>query len=67
MRIQGRSIAITIYLVALFLPIYWLLNMSFKTNVEIMSGSTCGPTTSPSPTTPIFSRTRPGISALSIP
>src|ERR1700710_161155 len=38
MRIQGRGIAITIYLLALFLPIYWLLNMSFKTNGEIMSG-----------------------------
>ncbi len=38
MRIQGRTIGITIYLIALFLPIYWLLNMSFKTNGEIMSG-----------------------------
>jgi len=37
MRINGRAIGITIYLIALFLPIYWLLNMSFKTNAEIMS------------------------------
>jgi glycerol transport system permease protein len=35
MRIQGRNIGIAAYLIILFLPIYWLLNMSFKTNVEI--------------------------------
>lgn len=35
MRIQSRSLFITLYLVLLFLPIYWLLNMSFKTNAEI--------------------------------
>ncbi len=38
MRIRGRSIGIVAYLLALFLPIYWLLNMSFKTNAEIVSG-----------------------------
>ena len=37
MRLQGRSIGIAAYLVVLFLPIYWLLNMSFKTNGEITS------------------------------
>ncbi|MBW4022222.1 MAG: carbohydrate ABC transporter permease [Proteobacteria bacterium] len=37
MRIQGRSIGISAYLIVLFLPIYWLLNMSFKTNAEITS------------------------------
>ena len=35
---RGRTIGITLYLLALFLPIYWLLNMSFKENGEIMSG-----------------------------
>jgi glycerol transport system permease protein len=35
MRIQSRSIFLTLYLVLLFLPIYWLVNMSFKTNAEI--------------------------------
>ncbi len=37
MRIQGRSIGIAVYLIVLFLPIYWLINMSFKNNGEIMS------------------------------
>ena len=37
MRFQGRNIGIAVYLIILFLPIYWLLNMSFKTNVEITS------------------------------
>ena len=37
MRINGRAVGITAYLVVLFLPIYWLLNMSFKTNGEILS------------------------------
>ena len=33
----------TIYIVFLMLPIYWLLNMSFKTNVEIVSGFSLWP------------------------
>jgi glycerol transport system permease protein len=37
MRIQGRNIGIAVYLIILFLPIYWLVNMSFKTNFEITS------------------------------
>ena len=36
-RVNGRAIGITAYLLVLFLPIYWLLNMSFKTNDEITS------------------------------
>ncbi|MDP9588996.1 UNVERIFIED_ORG: ABC-type glycerol-3-phosphate transport system permease component, partial [Shinella zoogloeoides] len=27
----------TLYIVFLLLPIYWLVNMSFKTNTEIMT------------------------------
>ncbi len=34
----------TIYIVFLMLPIYWLLNMSFKTNTEITSSFTLWPT-----------------------
>ena len=30
----------TLYLVFLMLPIYWLVNMSLKTNTEISSGLT---------------------------
>jgi glycerol transport system permease protein len=37
MRFRGRSIGIAAYLIILFLPIYWLVNMSFKTNFEITS------------------------------
>jgi glycerol transport system permease protein len=37
MRFQGRNIGIVVYLIILFLPIYWLVNMSFKTNFEITS------------------------------
>jgi glycerol transport system permease protein len=35
---RGRAIGIGLYLLVLMLPVYWLLNMSFKTNGEIMSG-----------------------------
>ncbi|RVA68439.1 carbohydrate ABC transporter permease [Mesorhizobium sp. M7A.F.Ca.CA.001.08.1.1] len=33
----------TIYIVVLLLPIYWLINMSFKTNAEIVSSLTLYP------------------------
>jgi glycerol transport system permease protein len=33
----------TIYIVFLLLPIYWLVNMSFKTNTEIVTGLTLFP------------------------
>jgi glycerol transport system permease protein len=36
-RINSRLVVMTLYLVFLMLPIYWLLNMSFKTNSEILS------------------------------
>jgi glycerol transport system permease protein len=36
-RINGRAIVMTIYLVFLLLPIYWLINMSLKTNTEILN------------------------------
>jgi glycerol transport system permease protein len=36
-RIKGRNVAIILYLIVLFLPVYWLLNMSFKTNNDITS------------------------------
>jgi glycerol transport system permease protein len=35
---RGRGFGIIAYIVALMLPVYWLLDMSFKTNGEIMSG-----------------------------
>jgi len=36
-RINSRLLVMTLYLFFLMLPIYWLLNMSFKTNAEILS------------------------------
>ncbi len=37
MRLRGSPIVMTIYLLFLLIPIYWLVNMSFKTNTEITS------------------------------
>ena len=36
-RINGRAVIMTVYLVLLMLPIYWLVNMSLKTNTEILN------------------------------
>ena len=33
----------TVYIIVLLLPIYWLINMSFKTNAEIVSSLTLYP------------------------
>ena len=35
-RINGSFIVMTLYLLFLMLPIYWLVNMSLKTNQEIL-------------------------------
>jgi glycerol transport system permease protein len=42
-RINGRAVVMTLYLVFLMLPIYWLVNMSLKTNVEITTTLTLWP------------------------
>jgi len=42
-RVNGRVIVMTLYLLFLMLPIYWLVNMSLKTNTEITSGLTLWP------------------------
>lgn len=41
--LNGSVIVITLYLLFLLLPIYWLLNMSLKTNSEILSSFTLWP------------------------
>ena len=41
--IPGRQVILALFLVFLLLPIYWLVNMSFKTNVEITSTMTLWP------------------------
>ena len=33
--IPGRRLIMGLFLIFLMLPIYWLVNMSFKTNTEI--------------------------------
>ena len=43
--IPGRRIILGLFLVFLLLPIYWLVNMSFKTNSEIVSTMTLWPHT----------------------
>ncbi|MDJ1160137.1 carbohydrate ABC transporter permease [Chelatococcus sp. SYSU_G07232] len=42
---RGRAVVMTLYLLFLLLPIYWLVNMSLKTNTEITSGLTLWPET----------------------
>ncbi|MGB8815451.1 MAG: carbohydrate ABC transporter permease, partial [Paracoccaceae bacterium] len=37
MRIKGSAIVMGLYLLFLMVPIYWLVNMSLKTNTEITS------------------------------
>lgn len=41
--VSWQSIVIVIYFVLLMLPIYWLLNMSLKTNAEILGGLSLWP------------------------
>ncbi|KAA0582458.1 carbohydrate ABC transporter permease [Azospirillum sp. B21] len=40
---SNRTIILVCYIVFLMLPIYWMVNMSFKTNEEILSGLTLYP------------------------
>ncbi|WP_353474883.1 carbohydrate ABC transporter permease [Salipiger sp. H15] len=42
-RVSGRLIVMTLYLLFLLVPIYWLLNMSLKTNTEILGDFTLWP------------------------
>jgi glycerol transport system permease protein len=42
-RPNGSAIVMGLYLLFLMLPIYWLLNMSLKTNTEILGGLTLWP------------------------
>ncbi len=42
-RIKGSVIVMTLYLLFLMLPIYWLINMSLKTNTEILNSFTLWP------------------------
>ena len=35
-KLRGSAIVMGLYLIFLLLPIYWLINMSLKTNTEIL-------------------------------
>lgn len=37
---RSKNVGITLFILLLLTPIYWLLNMSFKTNQEILGGLT---------------------------
>ena len=41
--IPGRRVILSLFLIFLMLPIYWLVNMSFKTNGEIVATMTLWP------------------------
>lgn len=43
MRVRGSTIVMTLYLLFLLVPIYWLMSMSFKSNTEITSSFTLFP------------------------
>ncbi|QFS82513.1 Trehalose transport system permease protein SugB [Roseivivax sp. THAF40] len=43
MRLNSSAVVMTLYLLFLLLPIYWLLNMSLKTNTEILNSFTLWP------------------------
>jgi glycerol transport system permease protein len=45
MRIRPSAVVMALYLLFLLLPIYWLVNMSLKTNTEITSSFTLVPAT----------------------
>ncbi|WP_339802109.1 carbohydrate ABC transporter permease [uncultured Marinobacter sp.] len=42
-RSRSGGVGITVFIILLLTPIYWLVNMSFKTNREILSGLTLWP------------------------
>ncbi|XOY57563.1 MAG: carbohydrate ABC transporter permease [Rhodobacterales bacterium] len=42
-RVNGSAVVMGLYLLFLLLPIYWLINMSLKTNTEILSGFSLWP------------------------
>ncbi|MES2843550.1 MAG: carbohydrate ABC transporter permease [Pseudomonadota bacterium] len=45
MRLKGNAIVMGLYLLFLLIPIYWLLNMSLKTNTEILGTFSLWPQT----------------------
>ena len=50
-RFKKRTIFLWLYLLFALLPIYWMFNMSLRTNEEILSTFTLFHSTSPLPIT----------------
>jgi glycerol transport system permease protein len=48
---KRKTLALLLYILFLLVPIYWLLNMSFKSNTEILGGLTLWPQAFTSTTT----------------
>jgi glycerol transport system permease protein len=42
-RPAGRTVGMALYMLFLFVPVYWLVNTSFKTNADILSGLSLWP------------------------
>jgi len=42
-RVKGSTVVLALYLIFLLLPIYWLINMSLKTNTEILNSFSLWP------------------------
>ena len=43
MNSKRKSMGMALYILFVLVPIYWLINMSFKTNEEILGGLTFWP------------------------
>ena len=42
-RFKKRTVFLVLYLVFAILPVYWMINMSFKTNEEILAAFSLWP------------------------
>ena len=62
-----RSFALAVYFFLMFIPLYWMLNMSLRTNADILGNLTLYPRIRRLPITSKSSPIRLGIWATSIP
>jgi ABC-type glycerol-3-phosphate transport system permease component len=64
-RFQKRTIFLIAYLIFALLPVYWMVNMSFKTNEEILASFSLWPRIHAGPVTAPSSPMRAGTRATS--
>jgi glycerol transport system permease protein len=64
-RSIGSAVVLTLYILFLLLPIYWLVNMSLKTNSEILGGFSLWPRNLTFRNYETILTTRPGTWAMS--